>query len=82
MMARNPIHSRRKRIEQNIGRKLVEAREAVAMSRDELARLLDISPRTLCLYEEGDLRISAARLAEAAHILQRDITFFFEGIDE
>lgn len=82
MMARNPTHFQRKKFEQHIGRKLAEARDAVSMSRDELARQLGITPKTLCMYEEGDLRISAARLAEAAHILQRDITFFFEGIEE
>jgi Zn-dependent peptidase ImmA (M78 family)/transcriptional regulator with XRE-family HTH domain len=64
-----------------IGRNLKTARDAAQLSQEQLANLLGVSRATLSYIENGHATIDSTKLLEAAKILRRPVTFFFEDTD-
>jgi transcriptional regulator with XRE-family HTH domain len=61
-----------------IGKKIRELRTISGISRDTLAKKMDITVQQLQKYEVGGNRISASNLYKIAKILKIPITEFFE----
>lgn len=61
-----------------LGTRLREARVAAGMTVAELARRMDVDPRTVAGWQSGRSRPSYERLVELARILSRPPSFFLE----
>jgi ribosome-binding protein aMBF1 (putative translation factor) len=60
-----------------IGKRLRERRTLLAITQEDLARRIQLSPQQLQKYEIGENRISAARLFRLSRVLEVPITWFF-----
>ncbi len=60
-----------------IGKRLRERRTLLAITQEDLAHRIQLSPQQLHKYEIGENRISAARLFKLSKILEVPITWFF-----
>ena len=60
-----------------IGKRLRERRTLLAITQEDLAHRIQLSPQQLQKYEIGENRISAARLFKLSKILEVPITWFF-----
>lgn len=69
-------------LDELIGERLKERREAKGCSVGQLARLLNISVQEVQRYERGVLRLSAQRLQQAAELLETSVLYFFQGLDK
>ena len=56
-------------------------RIVMGMSRHELAEKIGVTHQQTQKYEKGTNRISASRLASIAVVLEKPISYFFEGFD-
>jgi transcriptional regulator with XRE-family HTH domain len=65
-----------------VGTRLRLRRRVLEMTQGELADALNIAQQQLQKYETGQNRISAARLYEAARILNAPVAWFYEGLDD
>ncbi|HEY2068300.1 MAG TPA: helix-turn-helix transcriptional regulator [Rhizomicrobium sp.] len=65
-----------------IGSRLILARKSRGISQESLAQALKISFQQVQKYEKGTNRISASRLFEISHLLDVDIVFFFDGLEQ
>ena len=63
-----------------IGKRLRERRILLAITQEELAQRIQLSPQELQKYEIGENRISAARLFRLGQILEVPITWFFAQV--
>jgi len=54
----------------------------LGMSQQQLAGALNIAQQQLHKYETGQNRISAARLYDAARILNAPVAWFYERLDD
>jgi transcriptional regulator with XRE-family HTH domain len=59
-----------------LGERLKEAREYVALSQDEVAKVLDIPRSAVSLMEAGQRRVDSLELKKLCEIYQRPISFF------
>lgn len=66
--------------DKHIGARLRYARREHRMSQTELGERIGVTFQQVQKYEKGTNRISAARLYQSAHVLDRPITYFFEGL--
>ena len=64
--------------QKTIGKNIFHCRKDKKISQAELSERLKISRQQLFSYEKAKNRISASRLFEAAKILNKPISFFFE----
>lgn len=60
---------------ENLGRQIKEMREASGMSRAELARILEVSPRQIQRFENGE-RLSVVRLLQIAEAFGVPVNVF------
>src|SRR5919197_1211460 len=67
-------------IDRHIGARIRQRREQLGLSQQELAELVGVSVPTLGRYEEGSLRIGAARLGAVSKALKTTIPYFFEDV--
>ena len=65
-------------VDQIIGKKIYFLRLDNNMSQAELAKKIGISAQQLQKYENAKNRISAARLALIAKVLDKDISYFYQ----
>jgi DNA-binding XRE family transcriptional regulator len=63
-----------------IGKRLRERRILLAITQEELAQRIQLSPQQLQKYEIGENRVSAARLFRLSQILEVPITWFFAPV--
>jgi transcriptional regulator with XRE-family HTH domain len=63
-----------------IGKRLRERRTLLAITQEDLAHRIQLSPQQLQKYEIGENRISAARLFKLSKILEVPITWFFAPV--
>jgi ribosome-binding protein aMBF1 (putative translation factor) len=63
-----------------IGKRLRERRILLAITQEDLAHRIQLSPQQLQKYEIGENRISAARLFKLSRILEVPITWFFAPV--
>ena len=61
---------------QILATRLKEAREYLALSQDEVARILDIPRTAVSLMEAGQRKVDAIELKKLAEIYQRPIGYF------
>lgn len=66
-------------LDNHIGLRLKMRRILLNLTQDDLAQQLNVTFQQIQKYEKAINRISASRLYEIAHILDTDITYFFEG---
>ncbi len=69
-------------IDEYIGLRLKECREALGVSRSKFADYLYVSTITLAKYETGELSIPASKLYDAANFFDVPTEYLFEGLDE
>lgn len=71
-----------KEVDKYIGSRIQEARLVSGLSRQQLAGKIGVTHQQLQKYEKGINRICIGRLLIISHALNRDITFFVEGLSE
>ena len=68
-------------VDQFIGKKIYSLRLAKGLSRQQLASVIDVTHQQLQKYEKGMNRISVGRLVLIAKALEKDVTYFYEGLE-
>jgi transcriptional regulator with XRE-family HTH domain len=69
-------------IDKHIGSKILSLRLALGLSRDQLAKKLDVTQQQLQKYEKGTNRISVSRLVVIAKALSQGVSYFYEGLSD
>ncbi len=70
------------KVDEVIGRKILDLRVAAGLSRQQLAIQLDITHQQLAKIEYGQNRIAAGRLIMVSRALNQPLEEFFEGVRE
>ncbi|WP_426031687.1 helix-turn-helix domain-containing protein [Caulobacter sp. DWP3-1-3b2] len=65
-----------------VGARLRIRRKVLGLSQTQLADALGITFQQIQKYERGANRISASKLYEAARLLESQVSYFFDGLDE
>ena len=71
-----------KRVDAYVGERIRDRRTSLGLTQEHLASALQISYQQVQKYETGANRVSAGRLFELARILDIDVGYFFEGLNE
>ena len=71
-----------KRVDAHVGERIRDRRTTLGLTQEHLANALNISYQQVQKYETGANRVSAGRLYEMARILDTDVSFFFNGLNE
>jgi len=66
-------------IDKHVGARVRMRRMMLGMSQEKLGDALGLTFQQVQKYEKGTNRIGASRLQQIAHILQVQVSFFFEG---
>ena len=66
-------------IDVHVGSRMRMRRMMLGMSQEALAKAFGLSFQQVQKYEKGINRMGSSRLQQAAHVLEVDIPFFFEG---
>jgi hypothetical protein len=69
-------------IDKHIGSKILSLRLALGLSRDQLAKKLNVTQQQLQKYEKGTNRISVSRLVVIAKALSQGVSYFYEGLSD
>jgi transcriptional regulator with XRE-family HTH domain len=64
-----------------VGRRLREARLLAGLNQSELGDAIGVSFQAVQKYETGSNRLSASRLFQAAKVLGRPVSFFFDSLE-
>ncbi|SFO77237.1 Transcriptional regulator, contains XRE-family HTH domain [Cohaesibacter marisflavi] len=64
-----------------VGARVRMARSIAGISQEKLGEHLDITFQQIQKYEKGSNRISASKLVEISHALNKPISWFFEDIE-
>ena len=67
------------RLDQHIGQRIRDRRQALGFSREDLAVRVVLSPRLLETYERGLVRVPSGRLFDLATALGVGVSHFFDG---
>jgi transcriptional regulator with XRE-family HTH domain len=70
------------KIDKYIGNKILSLRLALGLSRDQLAKKIDVTQQQLQKYEKGTNRISVSRLVVIAKALSQGVSYFYEGLSD
>jgi transcriptional regulator with XRE-family HTH domain len=74
-------HEYIQKIDQFIGEKIYSLRLAKGLSRQQLSEVIGVTHQQLQKYEKGSNRISVGRLVLIAKALEKDIIYFYEGLE-
>lgn len=66
----------------HVGKRLRLRRTLLGMSQEKLAGILGVSFQQIQKYERGANRISASRLYDIAQVLNVEVPFFFQDIEQ
>jgi transcriptional regulator with XRE-family HTH domain len=69
------------KIDKLIGEKIYSLRLAKGLSRQQLAESIGVTHQQLHKYEKGTNRLSVGRLVLIANALSKDISYFYEGLE-
>ncbi len=69
-------------VDKYVGSRVRGRRMALGISQTKLANALGVSFQQVQKYEKGSNRISASKLLAISHILERPVSYFFDGADE
>ena len=68
-------------IDKFIGNKIYSLRLAKGLSRQQLAKVIGVTHQQLQKYEKGNNRISVGRLVLISKALDKNISYFYEGLE-
>ena len=68
-------------IDKVIGGKIYSLRLAKGLSRQQLSKVIGVTHQQLQKYEKGSNRISVGRLVLISKALDKNISYFYEGIE-
>jgi transcriptional regulator with XRE-family HTH domain len=66
-------------VDKHVGSRVRMRRMMLGMSQEKLGDALGLTFQQVQKYEKGTNRIGASRLQQISHILQVQVSFFFEG---
>ena len=69
-------------VDVHVGHRLREMRTSHGMSMEALGKRVGVSYQQIQKYETGFNRISASMLWRIAGVLEIDVAYFFEGLDD
>ena len=69
-------------VDKYVGSRVRGRRMALGISQTKLANALGVSFQQVQKYETGSNWISASKLLAIGHILERPVSYFFDGADE
>ena len=69
-------------VDKYVGSRVRGRRMALGISQTKLGKALGVSFQQVQKYEKGSNRISASKLLATSHILERPVSYFFDGADE
>ncbi len=69
-------------VDKYVGSRVRGRRMALGISQTKLADELGVSFQQVQKYEKGSNRISASKLLATSHMLERPVSYFFDGADE
>ncbi len=69
-------------VDKYVGSRVRGRRMALGISQTKLANELGVSFQQVQKYEKGSNRISASKLLATSHLLERPVSYFFDGADE
>ncbi|MGO4386757.1 helix-turn-helix domain-containing protein [Microvirga sp. 2YAF29] len=69
-------------VDRHIGARIHARRTVLAISQEKLADSLGITFQQVQKYEKGVNRVTASRLLQIARILQVEVEFFFDGLQD
>lgn len=70
------------KVDKYIGEKIYSLRLAQGLSRIQLAPFIGVTHQQLQKYEKGINRLSVGRLILLAKALGKDLSYFYEGLDD
>ena len=70
------------KVDCHVGYRVRGRRMALGISQTKLADALGVSFQQVQKYEKGSNRISASKLLAISHLLERSVSYFFDGADE
>ena len=68
-------------IDKFIGNKIYSLRLAKGLSRQQLSKVIGVTHQQLQKYEKGNNRISVGRLVFISKALDKNISYFYEGLE-
>jgi len=68
-------------IDKFIGNKIYSLRLAKGLSRQQLSKVIGVTHQQLQKYEKGNNRISVGRLVLISKALDKNISYFYEGLE-
>ena len=68
-------------IDKFIGDKIYSLRLAKGLSRQQLSKVIGVTHQQLQKYEKGNNRISVGRLVLISKALDKNISYFYEGLE-
>lgn len=69
------------KVDKIVGEKIYSLRLAKGLSRQQLAESIGVTHQQLHKYEKGTNRLSVGRLVMIAQALSKDISYFYEGLE-
>ena len=69
-------------IDEHIGRRLAQRRHAMALTQQQLAKIVGVSFQQIQRYECGANKLGAARLWSLAVAIHVPVSYFFEGFGD
>ena len=69
-------------VDKYVGSRVRGRRVALGISQTKLGKALGVSFQQVQKYEKGSNRISASKLLAISHILERPVSYFFDGANE
>ena len=69
-------------VDEYVGSRVRGRRMALGISQTKLANELGVSFQQVQKYEKGSNRISASKLLATSRMLERPVSYFFDGADE
>jgi len=69
-------------IDKKIGRKILELRLALGLSREDVAENLEVTQQQIAKYESGKNRLSVSRLLEIAAALDAEPSYFYSDLTD
>src|SRR3982074_2037014 len=69
-------------IDVHVGAQMRTARLFSGMTLAQIAAALKVSRQAIDRYERAQMRVSACKLWEAAHLFKKPIGYFFEGLQQ
>ena len=71
---------KKKTIDQQIGERLKDLRQAMHLEEDNMAKMLEISSKQLHQYEQGQASMNISFLVNLSSVFSVPMSYFFEGL--